>query len=1333
MKRMSLILLMLAALQYMHSQITINNSLYTPVQLVDGILVPAASGTTISNVTFSGVYNSSNRYQVGYFTTATTTLAQMGFNSGVVLSTGNTSDIPLTLGQNPQAAGQMSTGYVSCTAGEIRETGTCPTIINDVNILAGTTNYYNAAILEFDFVPVSDIVQFRYIFGSEEYTDNNGLINYQCSSYNDKFGFLISGPGIAGGQGFTNNARNIARLANGSQVSINSVNGGTVGSSGGAPSAANCQSANPAWIQNNPSAEYLGTIDGTELNGNTIILTAEQTGLTPGQTYHIKLLVTDVGDAAYDAVVYLEAGSFTTLSCTDPSAPTLGLITQPTCATPTAAVVLSGLPSTGSWTVTASPGGATITGSGTSANFIGLNPASNYSFIVTNAAGCSSVPSANALINSIPSNPTAPVIGAITQPSCLTPAGSVILSGLPSTGTWTITSSPGGLTQSGTGTSATFTGLVSNTTYTFSVTNSAGCSSIFSNNAAISLYTPTPPILGTISQPTCLTSTGTVVLSGLPSTGTWTVTSTPGGLTLISSGTTGNFTGLPSVVSYTFTVTDNSGCISSSSLPVLINPQPTTPAIPIIESITQPTCISNTGSVDLSGLPASGTWTISVLPSGSSTGTGTSTTITGLTASTNYTFSITNSLGCTSVATSNVVINSIPTAPSSPIVGTITQPSCLTPTGSVDLSGLPSGNWTISSSPGSLTQSGNTSATTFNGLSSNTTYTFTVTTTNTLCTSLPSSNVVISLFSPTPPIMGSITQPTCTTPTGMVNLSGLPSVGSWTVTSTPGGITLNSSGTTGVISGLTSGNYSFTVTDNSGCISAASAFVIINTQPLTPAAPSIGAVTQPSCIDNTGSVELTNLPSGNWTITASPGGNLSSSGSNYTYSGLPPSSSYTYTITNDQGCTSTSSATVTFNAVPAPPSSPITGTITQPTCALPDGSVELTGLPATGTWTIIASPGGVILTGTGTTATFIELSAGTTYTFSVTNSDGCVSSNSGTVVINSIPSPPASPTASITIQPTCLVPTGTLEVTLPLGTNFEYSIDGINFQSSPIFVGLSPGIYSVYVENNTTSCVSIATLLTVNAVPNAPGAPIVNITAQPTCLTPSGSVEIVSPIGANFQYTMSNGISIIPLSTTTIGLLNPGQTYSFTVTDISTGCSSSSFDVTINDLPVPETVDAGVDYTINTGESATLTASGNGNLVWENGDITSTIVSPTVTTTYVVTLTDANGCTDTDFATVYIAIECGDLFIPTAFSPNGDNMNSLFRIKINPSCVKEMSLKVYDRWGEVVFQTVSPTGSWDGKYKEKDLDSGVFVYTLDIKLNSETESKKYSGNVTLIK
>ena len=332
-----------------YAQITINNTGYTPTQLVNGVLVPSSSGTTISNVVFRGVYNNSNRYQVGYFSTATTTLAQLGFTNGVVLSTGNTATIPLALGTNPRAS-QMATSYSSGTSGELRQTGSpAPIIIQDLDVLAGASNYFNGAILEFDFVPVENSVSFRYIFGSEEYSDNSGTINYQCSNYNDKFGFLISGPGITGGQGFSNNARNIARLANGSEVSINSVNSGVVGASGGAPSAATCLAANSSWVQNSPTPEYLGTIDGTQLNGNTRILTASQTGLIPGQTYHIKLIITDVGDATYDSVVYLEAGSFTTESVCNAGP------NQSLCAA-TSTTLAASSPATGTWSLVSGTG-----------------------------------------------------------------------------------------------------------------------------------------------------------------------------------------------------------------------------------------------------------------------------------------------------------------------------------------------------------------------------------------------------------------------------------------------------------------------------------------------------------------------------------------------------------------------------------------------------------------------------------------------------------------------------------------------------------------------------------------------------------------------------------------------------------------------------------------------------------------------------------------------------------------------------------------------------------------------------------------------------------------
>ena len=287
------------------SQITITNG-KTNAQLVD-ILTGGSTSVTISNITRQGVNNVSSKYQIGDFTTAGSVLTNLGFASGVVLSSGHTSDIKLSNMQSDPRASQTATGFSStCSNGEVRKGGSCPTIINDITILSGSTNYYNASILEFDFVPSNTNISFRYVFGSEEYEDNSGFINYQCTSYNDKFGFIISGPGIAGGQGFTNNGRNIARLANGSEVSINSVNNGH--RSGAATF---CTSVNPLWTNNVSTAEYNGPINGICFNGNTKILTASQSGLTAGQTYHIKLFVADLNDGTYDSGVFLEAGSFT--------------------------------------------------------------------------------------------------------------------------------------------------------------------------------------------------------------------------------------------------------------------------------------------------------------------------------------------------------------------------------------------------------------------------------------------------------------------------------------------------------------------------------------------------------------------------------------------------------------------------------------------------------------------------------------------------------------------------------------------------------------------------------------------------------------------------------------------------------------------------------------------------------------------------------------------------------------------------------------------------------------------------------------------------------------
>jgi len=93
---------------------------------------------------------------------------------------------------------------------------------------------------------------------------------------------------------------------------------------------------------------------------------------------------------------------------------------------------------------------------------------------------------------------------------------------------------------------------------------------------------------------------------------------------------------------------------------------------------------------------------------------------------------------------------------------------------------------------------------------------------------------------PSAPTIGVITQPTCSTATGSVVLNDLPATGTWTLTRTPGGITTTGTGTSKTITGLTNGTYTYTVTNETGCISGASGNIVINT-PVIPAKPVITA------------------------------------------------------------------------------------------------------------------------------------------------------------------------------------------------------------------------------------------------------------------------------------------------------------------------------------------------------------------------------------------------------------------------------------------------------------------------------------------------------------
>jgi gliding motility-associated-like protein len=92
--------------------------------------------------------------------------------------------------------------------------------------------------------------------------------------------------------------------------------------------------------------------------------------------------------------------------------------------------------------------------------------------------------------------------------------------------------------------------------------------------------------------------------------------------------------------------------------------------------------------------------------------------------------------------------------------------------------------------------------------------------------------------------------------------------------------------------------------------------------------------------------------------------------------------------------------------------------------------------------------------------------------------------------------------------------------------------------------------------------------------------------------------------------------------------------------------------------------------------------------------------------------------------------DCGEMFVPNAFSPNGDGHNDV--LKVNGICLQNLSFMIFNRWGEKVFETIDQETGWDGTYKGEAMNTGVYVYRLEGKTY---DGKAFSGkgNITLIR
>lgn len=255
----------------------------TPDSLVREVFL--GQGVKVSNVKFNNSAGTINCNAIGTFTATGQAATKLGLNSGIIIGTG---DVNFAAGPNSTGGGDGNSGAASCVSQN------CVPLMN-----AASGSIADCSVLEFDFVPSSDSVKFRYVFASEEYPE------YVCANVNDIFAFFITGPNPTGGPNYNN--KNIALVpGTDTVISINTVNPGAVGANGSA-------STDPCVL--GFSQYYVDNTGGQQIqyDGLTTVLTAEAE-VFPCQQYHLIIAIADGGsigspDHVYDSGVFLEANS----------------------------------------------------------------------------------------------------------------------------------------------------------------------------------------------------------------------------------------------------------------------------------------------------------------------------------------------------------------------------------------------------------------------------------------------------------------------------------------------------------------------------------------------------------------------------------------------------------------------------------------------------------------------------------------------------------------------------------------------------------------------------------------------------------------------------------------------------------------------------------------------------------------------------------------------------------------------------------------------------------------------------------------------------------------
>ncbi len=423
----------------------------------------------------------------------------------------------------------------------------------------------------------------------------------------------------------------------------------------------------------------------------------------------------------------------------------------------------------------------------------------------------------------------------------------------------------------------------------------------------------------------------------------------------------------------------------------------------------------------------------------------------------------------------------------------------------------------------------------------------------------------------------------------------------------------------------------------------------------------------------------------------------------------------TYSVIIKNGSCSASAsntAVVTLSSSPG-------GTISPATASICEGGSQV--LTATGGTSYEWKLNGVTITGQSTAI----LTATEPGIYSVIIKNGsCSGPASNRAVITAA----TAPAGTITPGTASICEGGSQVLTATGGTSYEWQRNGvtINGQTSATLTATEPGTYSVIIKNG--GCSGPASN---NSVISLSMAPAGTITPGTASICEGGSQVLTATGGTSYEWRR-DGTTIEGESSAAITVTTPG-TYSVIVRNGNCrGEASNTAVVTLASVAGSRYPDVNVMANVPARLSARSTGIA---YAWSPGiglDNPSS-ATPTVTVSadiqYLVRITPAQGCQITDTVQVRVSKE-NKIFVPTAFTPNGNNVNDRLRPLGNIRTIDYF--KVYNRWGNLVFQTSVAGAGWDGRLNGVLQPSDTYMWVMQGTMQ-DGQPFKQSGKTLLIR